>query len=268
MERIDLALTTTNSIDSIIKYLAILNCDSNSCKRTFGYFKTSENNYYSVPYTGFENNDEYQLINNCGTNIGGLMTGEKFCQGLNEIDQAMTDGQSYIISANSQTIFSDEIEGKSLVISATSNTLIYNGLSANEGIQLFGSGVLISTTETINTKDEEKLVLYYCNTNGICHSLKGYIKDSQNNYYKVEGNESEKIDVDDNDYAYKECTKETAGNLISDKKLCLGNESVNFINEDTKIEYYIYNKGGQYLFVRGVKNMFTIEEFNGSGKPE
>ncbi|ORX99826.1 hypothetical protein LY90DRAFT_641698 [Neocallimastix californiae] len=222
----------------------ILNCDNNSCKRTFGYFKTNGNNYYSIPYTGFENNKRYLLIDNCGSNIGGLMTGEKFCQGFNEIDDSMTDGQSYIISANSQTIFSNIIEGKSLVISATSNTLIYNGLSANEGIQLFGSGVLISSSETkIDSKDE---------------------KNCEYNYYKVESNESERINFDDNDYEYKECTKETAGNLISDKKLCLGNESVDFISQDDKTEYYIYNKGGQYLFVRGVNNMFTIEEFNGS----
>jgi len=266
MKRIEF---TTNIDDNDIKNIVILNCDNNSCKRTFGYFKTNGNNYYSIPYTGFENNKRYLLIDNCGSNIGGLMTGEKFCQGFNEIDDSMTDGQSYIISANSQTIFSNIIEGKSLVISATSNTLIYNGLSANEGIQLFGSGVLISSSETkIDSKDEKKLVLYYCNNNGICHSLKGYIKVSEYNYYKVESNESERINFDDNDYEYKECTKETAGNLISDKKLCLGNESVDFISQDDKTEYYIYNKGGQYLFVRGVNNMFTIEEFNGSGKPK
>ncbi|KAG4095488.1 hypothetical protein H8356DRAFT_996875 [Neocallimastix lanati (nom. inval.)] len=261
MERIEF----TSNIDEDIKKLAILNCDSNSCKRTFGYFKTNDGRYYSVPYTGFEHNDKYQLITDCDENIGGLMMGEKFCQDFNEIDNAMTIGQSYIISANSQTIFSDKIEGKSLVISATSNTLIYNGLSANEGIQLFGSGVLISTTESdITNKNENKLVLYYCNNNGICHSLKGYIKDNEDNYYKVEDNKSKKISVDDSNYEFKECSKETAGNLISDKKLCLGNESVDFINVDNKTEYYIYNRDDQYLFVRGVKNMFTIEKFNGS----
>jgi len=266
MERIEF---TSNIDNDDIKKLVILNCDSNSCKRTFGYFKTNDDNYYSIPYTGFEKNKRYQLLSNCDENIGGLMMGEKFCQGPNEIDNAMTIGQSYIISANSQTIFSDKIEGKSLVISATSNTLIYNGLSANEGIQLFGSGVLISTTESdITNENENRLVLYYCNNNVICHFLKDYIKDSKDIYYKVEGNESKKISVDDSNYEFKECTKETAGNLISDKKLCLGNENVDFINVDNKTEYYIYNRDDQYLFVRGVKNMFTIEKFNGSGKPE
>jgi len=260
----------TNAINSII----ILNCDDNSCKRTFGYFKTSKIDdvkYYSISYDGsnklMENGDfSTTECSDNNTDIGKITNEGAFCQGLYRINDAMTGGQSYIISANSQTIFYNKLEGKSLVISATSNTLIYNGLSTNEGIQLFGSGVLISTTESdITDKNEDKLVLYYCNNNGICHSLKGYIKDNKENYYKVEDNKSEKINFNNSNY---ECTKEAAGNLISNKKLCLGNESIDFIDDVTKPEYYIYNKDDQYLFVRGVKNMFTIEEFNGSGKPK
>ncbi|ORX96949.1 hypothetical protein LY90DRAFT_643126 [Neocallimastix californiae] len=256
----------TNAINSII----ILNCDDNSCKRTFGYFKTSKIDdvkYYSISYDGsnklMENGDfSTTECSDNNTDIGKITNEGAFCQGLYRINDAMTGGQSYIISANSQTIFYNKLEGKSLVISATSNTLIYNGLSTNEGIQLFGSGVLISTTKSdITDKNEDKLVLYYCNNNGICHSLKGYIKDNKKNYYKVEDNKSEKINFNNSNY---ECTKEAAGNLISNKKLCLGNESIDFIDDDTKTEYYIYNKDNKYLFVRGVKNMFTIEEFNGS----
>ncbi|ORX96391.1 hypothetical protein LY90DRAFT_678909, partial [Neocallimastix californiae] len=269
---INLNNTTSTYFDSeYLASIAILNCDDNSCKRTYGYIKTSDDFYYSISYPKFNNTKltDRDFISNCNTNadIGKLITGGNFCQ---KIGYSITDPMKepvgdkyiyYIISAEEKTIFHDKDMGKSLIISATTNTLIFDGLSTNKGLKLFGNGAIIKVEESDINKFQNALTLYYCDDKGLCKSLNGYVTDGNDNYYQIysDGSDSTPVNQDN------ECTSESIGKLDNYHKFCLGHESISFLTNGDKA-YYIFKKdGNNYSLVRGIPNIFAIEDHNYSG---
>ena len=269
---INLNNTTSTYFDSeYLASIAILNCDDNSCKRTYGYIKTSDDFYYSISYPKFNNTKltDRDFISNCNTNadIGKLITGGNFCQ---KIGYSITDPMKepvgdkyiyYIISAEEKTIFHDKDMGKSLIISATTNTLIFDGLSTNKGLKLFGNGAIIKVEESDINKFQNALTLYYCDDKGLCKSLNGYVTDGNDNYYQIysDGSDSTLVNQDN------ECTSESIGKLDNYHKFCLGHESISFLTNGDKA-YYIFKKdGNNYSLVRGIPNIFAIEDHNYSG---
>jgi len=259
-----------NNLNSI----AILNCDDNSCKRTYGYIKDNDGCYYSISYSGFNNTklEDENFSIECKENnaIGKITSNGDFCQKANTvIPSAMSyandnnDFKYYIISEKEGNIFHKKnSEGKSLIISATPNTLIFDGLSTNKGLQLFGNGAMIKVEELQITNNSESLSLYYCDDNGICHSLEGYVTNGGSNYYyvKKDGTGSEQ------ETSNRECTFDSIGKLDNKNKFCLGNENVDFLTADDDTSYYIFKKGdANYSFVRGIKYIFAIENHNYEG---
>jgi len=273
---------TSNSVTDIINSIIIMNCKDNSCKRTYGYFKTSKTNdikYYSIPWTGFNNNkpmDANDFSIDCNdSDIGKIKNNGDFCQGSYIIENAMSikgdTNPFYIISSDGETIFHGRETEKSLVISATTNTLIYDGLSKNKGLKVFNKGIMTSDI----MDGGNNIALYYCGDQGICRSLDGYITDGTN-YYEVNGisSTSKLVSSSGEIIPNNECIIDTSGNLVlgdttnlNKLKFCLGNMSIDFLGTETT-EYYIIHKHGNtnYSLVRATKNIFTIEELKNSGK--
>jgi len=284
MERMDIADISleSNRVTNVINDIVILNCNVNSCKRTYGYFRTSKTDdikYYSIPWTGFNNNklmDDKDFSAECNdSDIGKIKSNGEFCQGSYIIENAMSmkDGTNpfYIISSDGETIFHGRETERSLVISATANTLIYDGLSKNKGLKVFNKGIM--TSDIVN--DGNNIALYYCGDQGICRSLDGYITDGTN-YYEVSANSStsKKVSSNGDVIPNNECIIDTSGNLVlgdntdpNKLKFCLGNISINFLDTETT-EYYIIHKrdNTNYSLVRATNNIFTIEELKNSGK--
>jgi len=272
----------SNSVTGNIKSIIIMNCNYNSCKRTYGYFKTSKTNdikYYSIPWTGFNNNkpmDANDFSIDCNdSDIGKIKNNGDFCQGSYIIENAMSikgdTNPFYIISSDGETIFHGRETEKSLVISATTNTLIYDGLSKNKGLKVFNKGIMTSDI----MDGGNNIALYYCGDQGICRSLDGYITNGMN-YYEVSANSStsKKVSLTGDVTPNNECIIDTSGNLVlgdstnpNKLKFCLGNMSIDFLSTETT-EYYIIHKRGNtnYSLVRATKNIFTIEELKNSSK--
>jgi len=274
-EIINLNNTSSSVIDNnnneILNYIAILNCDNNACKRTYGYIKTKDGQYYSISYPGF-NNTKLENNNNIdcdkNTDIGVLTNDGYFCQKINNMinnPMQVSDGNKYIyyiISAENDTKFHVRDMGKSLIISATPNTLIFDGLSTNKGLKLFDNGAMIKAEALQITNSGQNLSLYYCDDNSICHSLEGYVTNGESNYDYVEedGSGSSPYTATSD-----ECSFDSIGKLDNNNKFCLGNENVDFLTADDDTSYYIFKKGDNYSFVRGIKNIFAIEDHNYEG---
>lgn len=200
---------------------------------------------------------------NCGDSDTGMLKSDgTLCLGSNKIASAMTASQFYIMSTEEDTVFSEAIDDKNIIIAATANTLIYDNLETNVGVQLFASSTKVTADNTgITNSNNTKLRLYVCSDEGVCYSVEGYVTDGTN-YYEVKSDGSASAKVTPSG----DCASSTVGKLVSENKLCLGTESIEFFGNG-KSGYNIINDG-KYKFVRGIENVFTKEEFQGKRKKE
>ena len=267
-ENLKASLLTPN-----IGNLALFRCEKNDkiCKQTYGYLASTdignEKKYYSFDISSSNGNIvDFTSEPSCSndTDVGKLQKNGELClknDNSNPIKHSITESNIYSISTKSTSIFSKVISDKNIIIRSNGKAFFLDNYYKEKGVNLFVS-YMKSATSVV--KDNiSKTILCICNREGICTSIKGYIK-IENNYYSIEASEQEtknKLLLDEK--FRTECSSSNdGGQLLSYGNLCLGMESIEFLSSDQK-EYYIGFEGNDTKFIRAIENIFTIEDLKG-----
>ena len=272
---------TSVEIGSALNKYSLYNCDTSNkeCKQTIGYVKDKSQRYYSVVLNPNENIPTKTIVcDNSNGTVGGLSTeNNNICIKINtnyKNDYYTTgdwNNKSYIlnISDSNDTIFKD-YSSKSIIVKGKDNiVLYYENLFKETGSNIYLYNTLVNEVSSDSIK---YISLYFCDKNGECQGVEGYIK-SNNEYYYINTlspNDNALITSVETDISnpkpyrfVNDCSSNdnNVGYLLSKGEICISKrESIPFTTTENK-NYLFFDKNKKEKLLRSLPNMFIKQNF-------